>query len=449
MEFQDIIRDAGAAFAKKNYSRVVLVGDYDTDGLASVSTMQQACDNAGIAYASVIIPQLDKTTKTILAQHEGDALIFLDVGASALDQLTDIERDVYVLDHHEPQGETTAVHMNPCLHDISSSDISSAGIAYFFALGMNKENKKLAPLGLLGALGDTQERGGLSDLNKVILQHSVLQGHIKPSERLRLFGLHTRTLLKVLTYSSDLSIPGVTNNYHGAKKFLQSLRIRWSIDGTQRKYVDLDEEERANLHDAIVDRKGDASDDELYMTVYHWTAMPEMLQDVKELATMINACGRLGEYTIAFESLKGEKAAQEELKTVLSRYKQLLQSTFANLQEMNADHEECFQGDKYILFDLDDKLPPSMAGIIASMLARKKHYPQGTIIGVLTTFAKDQEKLSLRVSRDVQGVALQKMLADTFPDEDISTGGHDNAAGAFFPAKKHDDVVERLLRALE
>jgi RecJ-like exonuclease len=451
MEFQDTVSAAGAAFREKNYQRVVIVGDYDTDGLASVALFSQACAQAGIAYSQVIIPQLDALTLADLDEHEGDALVFLDVGSTNLDILATASRDVYVLDHHEPKGQAEAVvHMNPLLFGIeSSSAIASAGVAYWFALGMDKENKHLAPLALLGALGDTQERQGFSQLNKTILQHAVVQGSVKQSERLRLFGLHTRPITKVLTYSTDLKIPGVTNNFHGAKKFLQSLNIRWSVDGKARKYVDLTEEEQADLHDAILARKPDATDEELYVPVFIWLTMPEALSDMKELATMINACGRLGEYPVAFDALAGKKEAQKELLSVLSRYKQVLQSTFSNLESMQADNEEMFQGKKYVLFDLDDKLPPSMAGIIASMLARNDKYPSGTIVGVITTFARDREKLSLRASKDVVDVRLQDMLAELFTDNDISTGGHANAAGAVFPAVKHDMVVEKLLSALK
>lgn len=446
--FQELLKTTGKNFVDNNYSRVILVGDYDTDGIAALSIIRQACDRASIPVTTLVLPQLDSVALSMLDEHEGDAIVFLDMGSNDLDFLEEIQKDVYILDHHNIQGKTNHTHLNPLAYDIHET-ISAAGIAYWFALGMDNENKKLVPLAILGALGDTQERGGFSDFNKTLLQHALVQGCVAQSERLRLFGLNTRPLTKVLMYSTDLQIPGVTNNFHGAKKFLQSLSISWSDNGKPRKYVDLTTEEEANLIDAILERKPKAGDEDLYMNVYEWKDMPAHLSDLKELATIINSCGRLGEYDVALNALEGSELAQSELATILQRYKQILHSTFSNLKEMQSDNQQMFRGEAYVLFDLDDTLPPSMAGIIASMLARNKHYPRGTVVGVITRFDETREKLSLRTSYDCKDTILNELLSKTFPEKTISTGGHTNAAGAVFNRDAHDDFIERLQNALK
>ncbi len=438
-EFQSMVQAAGKAFSELEGRRVLLIGDYDTDGLSAVSILKQAFSRANIPHTVLIATQLDDYfLETTLQEHERDVLFFVDVGATRCKAIASLDTPAYILDHHKPESEedfASVVHINPLLSGLSQSNaISSSGLAYFFALGMSRDNRVLAPLGILGALGDMQEQYGFSILNTVIVQHGVLQGSIETKQQLRLFGLHTRPLLKVLTYSSDLYIPGVTNNYGGAKRFLQDLNIRYIEDGTPRKYVDLTEDEQERLEEEILARKRKALTEDLYKEVYRWTSVPDFMQDLKELATMINACGRLGEYDIALDTLEGSSEAQEKLFTVLSRYKSLLHEVFHDITP-------AFSDESFVLFDYD-ALPPSMAGIVASMLARNKKYPKGVVIGFMAACGHDRTKLSLRVSRDVTSIHLADILAELF---DFSTGGHANAAGAVFFSEEKETVKQTLI----
>ena len=94
-----------------------------------------------------------------------------------------------------------------------------------FAKSISKDCEKLAHLAIIGAIGDVQEtKGELKQLNKEILQTAVKKGFLKVKKGIRLFGMQTKPLHKVLEYSTDPYIPGVTGSESGAIQFLHQIR---------------------------------------------------------------------------------------------------------------------------------------------------------------------------------------------------------------------------------
>ena len=89
---------------------------------------------------------------------------------------------IHILDHHNPNTEETfkkITLLNPYTSEIDEDNsIAGAGVVYFFAQGINSNNKEQAKLAVLGAIGDTQANEGFEVLNSTILQHSILQKQI-------------------------------------------------------------------------------------------------------------------------------------------------------------------------------------------------------------------------------------------------------------------------------
>ena len=103
-EFQSMLQEAGKTFLELDVKRVILVGDYDTDGLSALSLLQQALDHTNIAYTTLVATQLDDYffTKT-LPEHVGDVVVFVDVGATHCLSIANLARPSYILDHHKPE----------------------------------------------------------------------------------------------------------------------------------------------------------------------------------------------------------------------------------------------------------------------------------------------------------------------------------------------------------
>ncbi len=69
------------------------------------------------------------------------------------------------------------MQLNPHLYGIDgATDVSGSGVAYFAAKALNPANVDLAPIALVGALGDMQdkyEQRSLKGLNEIIVNDAV------------------------------------------------------------------------------------------------------------------------------------------------------------------------------------------------------------------------------------------------------------------------------------
>ena len=68
-----------------------------------------------------------------------------------------------------------------------------------------------------------ENNGFKSELNNLILEDAINAGKLEIAIGLRTFGMQTRPINKVLEYTTDPYIPGVTGSESGAKKFLEEL----------------------------------------------------------------------------------------------------------------------------------------------------------------------------------------------------------------------------------
>src|SRR5437879_13317594 len=99
--------------------------------------------------------------------------------------------------------------LNPHLEGAGSDVASGAGCAYAVAKALDPANKDLASVAIVGAVGDGQDQEfrRLSGYNREILQDGIDAGVLGDQLDVRLFVRELRTAHRMLTYSTDKSIP--------------------------------------------------------------------------------------------------------------------------------------------------------------------------------------------------------------------------------------------------
>ncbi len=111
--------------------------------------------------------------------------------------------------------------MNPHLAGLNgATDISGAGVAFLLAMKLG-HNEDLSSLAIVGAVGDLQDMrtNALVGVNRGILELGVAHGFLSYEKDLKLFGRQTRPLYKLLQYSSDPYIPGLSGNEERMYRF--------------------------------------------------------------------------------------------------------------------------------------------------------------------------------------------------------------------------------------
>ena len=176
--------------------RVLLVSHIDADGLTSAAVASSALARAGIDHEVVFENQLDAESVAAIAAREVDVVLFTDFGSGQRDVIADHEaRGDFVpviADHHQPADPDTEFHLNPLLEGIDgASELSGAGASYGLARaleGPDDDNRDLAALAVVGAVGDMQDGdGGLVGANEAIVADGVAAGVLEERTDLDLY----------------------------------------------------------------------------------------------------------------------------------------------------------------------------------------------------------------------------------------------------------------------
>src|SRR3989338_4567663 len=171
--------------------------------------------------------------------------LFADLGSKHLPHMHKLmpQKRIFVLDHHElSEGETPKNITLVSPHNFGLDgglEISASGISFLFAHALNPKNIRMAPIALVGAIGDVQERNGFRPLNNAILEMALQAGLIEVRKGLRCFGTQTRAVHKILEYSTDPYIPGVTGSESAAIEFLHSIGVEPKYGGDWKRMTDL------------------------------------------------------------------------------------------------------------------------------------------------------------------------------------------------------------------
>ncbi|MEK6826369.1 MAG: DHH family phosphoesterase [Nanoarchaeota archaeon] len=450
----EIKKDANE-LKKHNTELIKVISHLDADGLSSSAIITRALTRGGFKFSLATVRQLDDFLFDELSRENFSTLIFLDLGSGSIKQIEERfkNRTIYILDHHKPQDHKpkNATVINPHYYNIDGSkEISGAGIAYLFAKALDSANIDMAHIAILGAIGDMQENNGFhSDLNNFILEDAINSGKIEVKIGLRMFGMQTRPINKVLEYTTDPYIPGVSGNELGTKKFLEEIGLNFVENGKYKKLVNLTDEEMKKLVTGIILRRigsEEKPDDVLgkvYLLVEEEDENP--LKDAKEFSTLLNACGRLNKPSVGIGCCLGDKKSKEEAIILLLDYKREI---INSLNWFYANKNKFIEGPGYLIINAEDNIKDTMIGTIGSLISKNSMYKEGTIIITMAYTIDGNIKASLRTV----GKTKKDLMAIT---KTIVTkvggigGGHKYAAGALIPLDKEKEFIEATKEVLK
>ena len=139
-----------------NEERILLIGDYDADGISSVSILQKVLLELGANSTYVIPRRIDEgyglTMKVLsrgLKENDASLVIALDCGTNSKEEAVFLEKskiDLIVVDHHKAKDEvsTFPIILNPHLKQEGKSpwyNLCTAGLTFKFAHGLIKSLK--------------------------------------------------------------------------------------------------------------------------------------------------------------------------------------------------------------------------------------------------------------------------------------------------------------------
>jgi single-stranded-DNA-specific exonuclease len=455
--------------------RVLLASHIDADGLTSAAIAAEALSRASIAFETVFEKQLDADAIARIAETEFDTVLFTDFGSGQLGAIADHEAagafTPVIADHHQPADDETEFHLNPLLEGINgATELSGAGTTYVLARALGgsealrasgrasgaersdeprAENRDLAALAVVGAVGDMQDSSGeLVGANSNIVAEGVAAGVLAETTDLALYGKQSRPLPKLLEYANDVRIPGISGSERGAIGFLSDLDIDLESDEGWRRWVDLTSDERQTVASALLQRavaRGvpAARIDDLVGTTYTLTGEQEgtELRDASEFSTLLNATARYERADVGLAVCRGDRgAALEEARTLLTNHRKNLATGLDWVQR-----EGVTQGEHVQWFDAGERIRETIVGIVAGMALGTDELRGDRPVIAFAAKNDAESKVSARGTHRLvrSGLDLSAVMGEVARALGGDGGGHDVAAGATIPSGQEEKFIER------
>ncbi|MGC8662805.1 MAG: DHHA1 domain-containing protein [Thermoplasmata archaeon] len=456
--------------------KILIASHIDADGITSAGIASKALDDANIENEVMFLKQLDEDSLKRIRDMNPSLVWFTDLGSGMVHEMHGIR--AVITDHHSPSNlilnvpkerrktlteffneinKNEIIQLNPHFYGKDGGvDISGAGLTYLVAREISMMNVFLSQYAIVGAIGDLQDSTflKLSGTNRYILKEAEEFGYIEAFLDGRFFGRETRPLFKMLEYTSDPIIPGITGDESGALDFLSSLSIELKNGDKWRRWVDLSHEEKNKILSQIVINLlhmgyGSSLVTRIIGEVYVLKSEEggTYLRDAREFATLLNACGRYGNANVGLAVVRGDRDENyKKAVNLLTRHRKILVDGIEYLRDIGIVKLENLQ-----YFNAGSHIPDTVVGTIASMALSSELADSGMpIIG----FAENENgmvKVSGRASRNLvnKGLDLSKVISRAAVLVGGYGGGHNIAAGASIPKGTEDKFLEILVQLLK
>ncbi|MFQ5979462.1 MAG: DHHA1 domain-containing protein [Candidatus Heimdallarchaeota archaeon] len=451
-QFQTAAKDIGKLirrYAKNGVTEII--SHHDADGLSAAGVLGNMLADLERPFRIRIVKQLDDTAIDYL-EGSKNLVIFSDLASSKVDALNErLPGPLVILDHHEVGKEnlperTDFGFLNPHLLGIDGSDaISGAGVAYLVARNLNKANIRLAPLAIVGAIADRQNKGdkhSFTSLNAKIVEEGKNYGVIAEKLDFWVYDAHNLPIVRAIERLGIPELSGVAIQRHLEKE----LGISSFVGDKKRTIAGLTVEEKRKLGTALIVNFG-LTDDQIYRYVYTFPKEDhQRLQGAAEHATLLNSLGRTGNYGVAITLTLGDRRSEtiDEAENLLKEYRKQLSSylQWATLEKIDAHT----YGTVYFL-DAGHHISDRVIGTVASILVSREKVLQDRPLLAVAAVEDNQLKLSGRIARSLEGkyslaTIFRQAMEQVLPEGEV--GGHDAAAGAAFPKEKLHPFLKRV-----
>jgi RecJ-like exonuclease len=454
----------------------------DADGLSSGAILGKTLFREELPFQIRVLKQLEKQEIEKIAQKSGEKknfLIFSDFGSGQYLDLqrkfihTDKLHPLLILDHHLPQKvsnmeenkliediheKTKTWHINPYFYGIDgSSEISGAGLCYFFSKMINSKNIDLSPLAILGAVGDIQNQGknkSFFGMNKLILEDAKDSGLLEVVNDLN-FPMD-KPLNEAIAYSNEIDLPGLSRDVNRTLIFLKTRGVLMeNSEGKIKSLSELNQDEKQIISSAIIEYgslKLDLEPEKIYkkLIVNRYLLREEsedsLLHDVKTFSSLLNACGRTENSSVGIAIAMGDrKEFFQEAKEVIKTYRSSIVEALKWIQK----EDKIIQMDAIQYFFGEDIIPESIIGTITSMLIfqnNKRIEKSKPLFGLVKRNNEDVYKVSGRAHEKIvsQGINLSSAIREAckLSSIDVLGGGHPPAAGTIVPIDKVEMFLE-------
>ncbi|MCL1978201.1 MAG: DHH family phosphoesterase [Candidatus Bathyarchaeota archaeon] len=428
----------------------------DADGVAAAGIISKALYRLDARYRVRVMQWVDDKIINAILTDKPHLVVLTDFGSGYLQLLNEKVPDIKVaiMDHHQITAKvdnSNFAQVNPHEYGIDgATEISGSGVTYFVAKALNPKNVDLAPVALVGALGDMQDKydqRSFGGLNELILKDAVQAGLMKVEKDLTFFGRETRPIHRTLATTTNPFIPGLSGEEDKALAFLAALNINIKQGTRLRALSDLDEDEKKRLCSSLADymlSKG------LHVEVSNlignnYVLVNEepntALRDAREYSVLLNSTGRMDRPSLGIAICMGDRgAALEESNSILEDYRKNINKYLGWVMEKP---ERLRELTNIYVINGEDYINEKIIGTVSSIMVAGLVNNQKPLIAYAKVDGEDSVKISSRTTEAAlqKGVNLGDVMRLASEKHSGKGGGHNIAAGAQVPMNQIENFV--------
>src|SRR3989344_3612854 len=269
--------------------------------------------------------------------------------------------------------------------------------------------------------------------NKILKEIATERYNLEVKNGLRMFGSQTRPLHKMLQFSTDPYIPGVTGDEQAAISLLEESGIEYYANNKWKKLNDLTEEEVKRLTTVLIMKISNYGNPKnIFGPVYSLKneANDSILKDVKEFSTVLNCCGRLNKPGVGIGLCLNDKQSKGKALELISEYRKEITEGLEWFYN-NKNQEGIIEHENYVLIIAEGYIRDSLIGTITSIISKSGIYNEGKILISMAHNVDGNTKISARISRyNANNINVKEILDSICTGINAEVGGHIEAAGA-------------------
>jgi RecJ-like exonuclease len=413
-------------------TRIRVISHYDADGITAAAIICKALYRSGYDFhATLMRNPFDKGLARI-SKEENELIIFTDMGSGQIETIEKLNSKSIILDHHQFLKEKTdkkVFQINANLCGINGNyEACGATLAYKFALSLDSANVDLASLAVVGLTGDKQYIGGISGLNKSVIDEAVKNKIVKENIEVKLYG---PTLFDALYCSVDPYYSGISGNKNGIVSLFKKLKLEKNV-----KLEKLDDKTKKQLQSFLMltlIKKG--CEKNILDTIIRPRYYTKLFNKESErLSDLLDACGKGGNRGLGLSVCMGDKRALEDAIELEKKYKQDILDELLRLDKDGFKQKKNFR----YFYSKDS----SLGGVIG---------------GIAMNFILDREKPLISIVRNENEIHVSSRGTQYLVEKGLDLGfamkqaakklkghggGHKIAAGATIDADKEDEFLK-------
>jgi single-stranded-DNA-specific exonuclease len=442
---------------KKN-ENILIVSHHDADGICASALLSGFIYRLRGHCQVRAIPELTTQALQKIASGGHDLVIFLDMSSGISKEIPKYLGDRWLaIDHHEMSEEEMSSEriINPWQFQYDGSkDACTSSMCYF--LVENERTPLSTFFAVAGALSDRQDVGtrrSLVGLNAKIVDDDYNSNReISTKIDLMLYGRETRPAHESLANTVACFIPGLTSNKDACLASLRGAGVELKSGSRWRTVSDLSEDEKQQVLSAIVPHLAGTTNtaEDLVGTIYTMSSEDEYshLRDARDLATLLNACGRMERSGIGLLLCMGEGSEVSlEADRVFFEYRSEL---VRMVQTLMSSADRILDGGDYLLVVGDGVVSESMTDAVCQIFATLNRSKNKAVL-LRTTTQDGDVKVSARLGRESKSCDLGTILRGIAESTSGVGGGNQNIAEARFSIIKQQEfqaAVDSQFRAL-